>query len=62
MIKEWDDMEKLWHHIYYNEIHINPDEHPAMLTEAPFTKKCNREKIMEIMFEKFSSPSFYLAN
>ena len=46
-------MEKIWHHIFYNEMHVSPDEHPVLLTEAPNNKKKDREKIMEIMFEKF---------
>jgi len=54
-------MEKIWSHIYYNELHISPDEHPVMMSEAPNNKKKNREKIMEIMFETFSVTGFFLA-
>jgi len=43
-------MEKIWSHIFYNELHISADEHPVMMTEAP---KKNREKMMELMFETF---------
>ena len=54
-------MEKIWHHIYYNEIHVTPDEHPVLMTEAPNNKKKNREDMITLMFEKFSVPSFYLS-
>jgi actin-related protein len=54
-------MEKIWSHIFYNELHITPDEHPIIMTEAPNNKKKNREKMMEVMFETFQVPSFYLA-
>lgn len=59
---KWEDLKSIWHHIFYNEIHITPDEHPIMMTEAPLNKKKHREKITEIMFEDFQVPYFYLAN
>jgi len=53
VIENWEDMEKIWHHIFYNEIHVTPDECPVLMTEVPNNKRKNREDMMQIMFEKF---------
>ena len=62
-ISNWDDMERVWHHTFYNELRIAPEEHCVMLSESPFIGSdfANREKKIEIMFEYFNVPATYLA-
>eukprot|EP00057_Strongylocentrotus_purpuratus_P013097 XP_011667571.1 PREDICTED: actin, clone 302 isoform X1 [Strongylocentrotus purpuratus] len=60
LVKNWEDMETVWEFIYRRKLRVEPDSRPVVLTEPALNPKENREKMIEIMFEKFEVPAFYL--
>lgn len=60
IVTSWDDMEKIWRHIYRQALRMKPRERPLMLTEAPLNPASNRERMTEIMFEHFRVPAMFV--
>lgn len=60
VITNWEDIERIWNHTFYNELVVNPEEHSVVLTEKPMSSRVNREKMIQIMFETFNVKGFYL--
>ncbi|XP_003765229.1 actin, clone 302-like [Sarcophilus harrisii] len=61
IVTSWDDMEKIWKHLYEHGLREPPEQRPVLLTEAPLNPPENRAKMIEIFFETFQVPALYVA-
>eukprot|EP01084_Bolivina_argentea_P082259 148936_1 len=60
-VTDWDKMERIWHHAF-NQLMVDTEEHPVLLTDKHVKQqKINREKTIQIMFETFNVPKFYIS-
>ena len=60
-VTDWGSLEKVWRHVFDNELRVVPEEHPLLLTESPQGPKANRLKMTQTAFETFGVPAMYLA-
>jgi actin beta/gamma 1 len=61
IVNNWDVMEKIWSHSFYNELGVFPNEHAVLMTDVTLNLKSDREKMAQIMFETFNVPAFYVS-
>ncbi|XP_062977643.1 actin-3-like [Elgaria multicarinata webbii] len=62
VVTDWDALEMLWHHIFYTELSVCPEELPVLVTDAPMSPTTNREKMAELLFENFEVPAMFVAH
>lgn len=61
VVRNWDDITHVWDYTFYEKLGIDPSESKVLLTEPPLNPTKNREKMLEIMFEKYNFKSAYVA-
>ena len=62
IVTNWDDMELVLDHTFSSQLRVDPKEFQVLMAEPPLVPKANREKMTQIMFEKFGVAGFYLQN
>lgn len=53
IIENFDDMEKIWDYIFKVELKVDQSNTSVIFSEPPLNPKMNREKTIQIIFEKF---------
>lgn len=62
VVNDWNDIETLWSYLYgKQELDLNAEEHPVLITEAPLNPRQNREKMAQIMFEHLNVPALFVS-
>jgi len=62
MVRNWEDMCHVWDYTFGPEkLNIDPSSSKILLTEPPMNPNRNREKMIEVMFEKYGFDSAYIA-
>ena len=57
-ISNMDDMELILSFCLSDQLGVNPENHPVLMSQVPLNPKCTREKLTEIMFERMGVPAF----
>ncbi|KAG7201133.1 hypothetical protein KM043_003924 [Ampulex compressa] len=62
IVRNWEDMCHVWDYTFGKEkMNINPRECKILLSEPPMNPITNREKMIEVMFEKYGFAGVYIA-
>lgn len=56
-IADWDDVERIWSHLFYNEFRIPPEDRSLLFTEPEHCTEAQRERFFEIFFERLDLPA-----
>ena len=53
VVINWEDMEKIYDHIFKNDLQVEVAQHKVLLTEPLMNPKKNKEQLAQFLFETF---------
>lgn len=59
-LQDTNATEALFHHIFHHALRFSPSETPILLSEPMYLNKTARDKMIELLFEKFHIPGLHL--
>ncbi|XP_039083959.1 uncharacterized protein LOC120229215 [Hyaena hyaena] len=62
VVSDWDALEVLWQHLFYCRLGVQPEELAVLVADSPISPRTNREKVAEILFERFHVPAMQTAH
>ncbi|XP_040850809.1 uncharacterized protein LOC121165872 [Ochotona curzoniae] len=57
VVSDWDALEVLWQHLFYCRLGVQSEELAVLVADSPISPRTNREKVAEILFERFRVPA-----
>ena len=61
IVQNMDDLEKILHHTFYNVLRVAPEESEVLIIESSFSRRSDRERIVQMLFETFNVSAAYLS-
>jgi actin-like protein 6A len=61
VVQNWDAAEAILEHAYKHSLSCDASDHPLLMAEASHNPPAAREKMAELVFEKFGVPAFFLS-
>jgi len=61
IVRKWDDMQHLWDFTFFEKLRVDTTGRKILLTEPPLNPLANREKMCEVMFERYNFGGVYVA-
>ncbi|RPA95998.1 Actin/actin-like protein [Choiromyces venosus 120613-1] len=61
IIKRWEDMQHVWDYTFAEKLKVDTTGRKILLTEPPMNPLSNREKMCEVMFERYNFGGVYVA-
>jgi actin-related protein len=60
LVQNWDGVEAVWQYALSQHLRVDARDHPLMLSEPTFQPHADREKMLQLMFERFEAPATFL--
>ncbi|CAI6006998.1 unnamed protein product [Closterium sp. NIES-64] len=60
VVQRWDDMGHVWDYTFNTALKIDPSESKILLTDPPLNPTKNRQRMLQMMFEKYNFDSLFI--